>query len=60
MRAAAYFAACLVAMGLYIVVAAAFAFTPSWIALGILAIAAVAAVGMVAIGGSASSPDLHA
>lgn len=48
MRAAAFFAASLVAIGLYLAIAAAFAFTPTWIGLGILAIAAGAAVGLVA------------
>jgi hypothetical protein len=58
MRAAAFFAASLVAIGLYLAVAAAFAFTPTWIGLGMLAIAAIAAVGLVATGGSTSSPEL--
>jgi hypothetical protein len=58
MRAAAFFAASLVATGLYLAVAAAFAFTPTWIGLGMLAIAAIAAVGLVATGGSTSSPEL--
>jgi hypothetical protein len=58
MRAAAFFAASLVATGLYLAVAAAFAFTPTWIGLGMLAIAAILAVGLVATGGSTSSPEL--
>ena len=55
MRAAAFIAASLVAIGLYLAVAAAFAFTPTWIGLGMLAIAAVAAVGLVATSHGATS-----
>ena len=49
MRAAAFFAATLIAIGAYLVVAAAFAFTPSWIGLGMLTISVAAAIGLVAI-----------
>ena len=59
MRAAAFFAASLVAIGLYLAVAAAFAFTPTWIGLGMLVISAVASVGLVASKGS-SAPELRA
>ena len=55
MRAAAFFAASLVAIGLYLAVAAAFAFTPTWIGLGMLAIAALSAVGLVATSRGATS-----
>jgi hypothetical protein len=48
MRPAAFFAGTLVALGLYVAVAAAFAFTPAWIGIGSLAIATVAAVSLVA------------
>ena len=48
MRAAAFVSASLVAVGLYLAVAAAFAFTPTWIGVGILAIATTAAIGLVA------------
>ena len=48
MRPAAFFAATLVALGLYVAVAAAFAFTPAWIGIGALAISAVSAVTLVA------------
>jgi hypothetical protein len=48
MRAAAFFAAALVASGLYLAVAAALTFSPTLIGLGILVIAAVAAVALVA------------
>lgn len=54
MRAAAFFAASLVAIGLYLAVAAAFVFTPTWIGLGMLAIASVAAVGLVMTSGTSS------
>jgi hypothetical protein len=57
MRAAAFFAASLVAIGLYLAVAAALAFTPTWIGLGMLAISAVAAIGLVVTTRS-SSPEL--
>ena len=50
MRAAAFFAAVLVASGLYVATAAALTFTPALIAVGILAIAAVAAIALVATG----------
>jgi hypothetical protein len=49
MRAAAVFSASLVVVGLYLAIAAAFAFTPTWIGLGILAIASLAAIGLVAV-----------
>lgn len=58
MRAAAFFAASLVAIGLYLAAAAAFAFTPTWIGLGMLAIAAVAAVGLVATSGGTTPGEL--
>jgi hypothetical protein len=45
---AAIFAASIVTVGLYLGLAAAFAFTPTWIGLGVLAIALVAALAMVA------------
>ena len=57
MRAAAFLAASLVATGLFLAAAAAFAFPATWIALGMLVIAAVAAIGLVATGGSSSSPE---
>lgn len=48
MRAAVFFAATLVAIGAYLTVAAAFAFTPTWIGLGLLTISAAAAISLVA------------
>ncbi len=48
MRPAAYFAGTVIALGLYVAVAAVFAFTPTWIGVGVLAISAVAAVALVA------------
>ncbi len=59
MRAAAFFAASLVAIGLYLAVAAAFAFTPTWIGLGMLGIAIVASVGLVVSSGTSSAPELR-
>jgi hypothetical protein len=58
MRAAAFLAASLVAIGLYLAIAAAFAFSPTWIGVGRLAIAAIAAVGLVATSGRSSSTML--
>jgi hypothetical protein len=58
MRAAAFLAASLVAIGLYLAIAAAFAFSPTWIGVGMLAIAAIAAVGLVATSGRSSSTML--
>jgi hypothetical protein len=50
MRPAAYFAATIILLGLYVAVAAVFAFTPTVIGLGILAISAMAAVALMAGG----------
>ena len=58
MRAAAFLAVSLVAIGLYLAVAAAFGFTPTWIGVGMLAISAVAAIGLVATSGSSTSTEL--
>ena len=54
MRSAAFLAASLVAIGLYVALAAAFAFTPAWIGIGVLVIASTAAISLVATG---SQPD---
>lgn len=48
MRPAAYFAATMILLGLYVAVAAVFAFSPAVIGLGILSISAMAAVALVA------------
>lgn len=48
MRPAAYFAATVILLGLYVAVAAVFTFSPTVIGLGILAISAMAAVALVA------------
>ena len=48
MRPAAYFAATMILLGLYVAMSAVFAFSPAMIGLGILAISAVAAVALVA------------
>lgn len=50
MRPAAYFAATTILLGLYVAIAAVFAFSPTFIGLGILAISAMAAVALVAGG----------
>jgi hypothetical protein len=50
MRAAAFVAVALIAVGLYLALAATLGFTPTWIALGMLAIAATAGVGLVMAG----------
>lgn len=57
MAAAAVFSASLVAVGLYLALAAAFAFTPTWIGLGILAIASLAAIGLVAVQASSRTAE---
>jgi hypothetical protein len=58
MRAAAVIAAAVIAVGLYLAVAATLAISISWIALGILAIAVVSAMGVMATeGSSAQSPS---
>jgi hypothetical protein len=48
MRPAAFFAGTLIALGLYLAVAAALAFTPTWIGVGALAIASLSAISLVA------------
>jgi hypothetical protein len=50
MRPAAYFAATTILLGLYVAVAAVFAFTPTVIGIGVLAISAMAAVALMAGG----------
>ena len=47
MRAAALLAGAIIAVGIYLAIAASFAFSPTWIALGMLAIAATVAVALV-------------
>lgn len=46
-RAATYFAATIIATGIYLFLAATLAFAAAWIALGSLAIASVAGMGLV-------------
>lgn len=48
MRPAAYFAATMIALGLYVAAAAVFALAPAVIGFGILAISAMAAVALMA------------
>ena len=50
MRAAASVAVAIIAMGLYLALAATLGFTPTWIALGMLAIAATTGIGLVMAG----------
>jgi len=47
MRAAAFTSAAVIAIGAYLMIASFLAFTPTWIALGMLAIAVTAAVALV-------------
>ena len=54
MRTAAFIAGAIIAVGAYLTIAAAFAFSPTWIGLGLLAIAVVGAIGIM----SASSPQI--
>jgi uncharacterized SAM-binding protein YcdF (DUF218 family) len=58
MRAAAVISAAVIAVGLYLAVAATLSISISWIALGVLAIAVVSAMGVMATeGSSARSPS---
>jgi hypothetical protein len=54
MRAAAYLSAAVIAIGTYLAVASTLSISTSWIALGILAIAIVAAVAVMAARGPAT------
>ena len=54
MRTAAVTSAAIVAIGLYLAVAATLSISISWIALGILAIAVVSAMGVMANEGSSA------
>ena len=54
MRAAAVTSAAVIAVGLYLAVAATLSISISWIALGILAIAVVSAMGVMATEGSSA------
>ncbi len=56
MRAAAFIAGSIITIGLYLILAAAIAFTPMAIGLGLLVISLVAAVGFVLTDGAAKSP----
>lgn len=47
MRAAAYVAAAIIALGIFLFIAASFAFAPTWIGLGMLAIASTTGIGLV-------------
>lgn len=49
MRAASFLAATVIAIGAYLAVASIIGMSPSWIGLGILAIAVVASVTLVAV-----------
>jgi hypothetical protein len=54
MRAAAVVSAAIVAVGAYLAIAATLSISPSWIALGILAIATVSAMAVMATEGSSA------
>ncbi len=56
MRAAAFIAGSIITIGFYLILAAAIAFTPMAIGLGLLVISLVAAVGFVLTDGAAKSP----
>ena len=49
MRAAAYLPVAIIAIGAYLMIAATFALSPAWIALGVLAIAVTTAVAIVSV-----------
>jgi len=56
MRAAAFLPVAVIAIGAYLMIAATFAFSPTWIALGVLGIAVATAVAIVS-GGQYSAPS---
>lgn len=47
MQAAALLSVAIIAIGAYLMIAAALAFSPTWIALGVLAIAVTSAIAIV-------------
>jgi hypothetical protein len=47
MRSAAFLSAAIIAIGAYLMIAASFALSPAWIAIGVLAIASSMAVALV-------------
>jgi hypothetical protein len=47
MRSAAFLSAAVIAIGAYLMIAASFALSPAWIAIGVLAIAGSMAVALV-------------
>jgi len=58
MRAAAYLSAAVIAIGTYLAIASTLTFSTSWIAIGILAIAVLAAVAVMTTEGAGSSRTL--
>jgi hypothetical protein len=56
MRAAAFISAAVIAAGVYLAVAATLSVSTSWMALGVLAIAIVSAVGIMATERSSGLP----
>lgn len=56
MRASAFVGGTIVAIGIYLAAAAAFAFSPTWIGLGMVLIAATAGIAMVATAQSTAVP----
>lgn len=55
MRAAAFTSAAIIAIGAYLMIASAVALAPTWIALGVLAIAVTMAVALVSAEGRAAT-----
>ncbi len=49
MRAAAYLPVAIIAIGAYLMIAATFALSPTWIAIGVLSIAVTIAIAMVSV-----------
>ena len=58
MRAAAFLAAAIIAAGIYLAIASMLNLSPSWLGIGTLAIALLAAIGVMA-GEPASSPPVR-
>ncbi|MGH2379809.1 MAG: hypothetical protein ACRDG7_01125 [Candidatus Limnocylindria bacterium] len=56
MRAAAYISAAVIVIGTYLAIASTLSFSTSWIALGTLAIAIVAAIAVMTAGRPAERP----
>lgn len=57
MRTASFVAGTIVATGIYLLMAAAFAYTPAWIGLGVLAISVTSALAVMVGSGRRGTPS---